>query len=95
MSSPPPRNPYTVARSDIDDIDDLGPSDSSATSTTSEDDWLYAIYLRSEQKPMGVICHLYYRMHVYWQHRFGNLSDQQAHACRTWRGGQKIWSREL
>ena len=37
---------------------------------------------------MGVICHLYYRMHVYWQHRFGNLSDQQAHACRTWRGGQ-------
>ena len=73
MSSPPPRNPYTVTRSDIDD---LGPSDSS---DTSEDDWLYAIYLRSEQKPMGVICHLYYRMHVYWQHRFGGLSDQQAH----------------
>ena len=85
MSSPPPRNPYTVSHSDMDDIDDLGPSDSSAT---SEDDWLYAIYLRSEQKPMGVICHLYYRMHVYWQHRFGNLSDQEEHACRTWRGGQ-------
>ena len=59
MSSPPPRNPYTVAR--------------------SEDDWLYAIYLRSEQKPMEAISQLYYRMHVYWQHRFGGLSDQQAH----------------
>ena len=76
MSSPPPRNPYTVARSDIDDIDDLGPSDSSAT---SEDDWLYAIHLRSEQEPMEAISQLYYRMHVYWQHRFSGLSDQQAH----------------